>query len=211
MRRRLAGAEAARRSAQNDQDLAAEESNSSFDVRQKLSGNWILELPFGPNRAFLNKGGVWAKILDGYSISGTYTFATGMYQTPSYGGTPAEIASGAGNSLRPNLVPGQSIKGQGTVKNWFNTAAFSAPPVGTYGTASRNSIQLPGIVSVNGSLSRTVPLGETRSFEVRVNANNVFNTVQYSGVDTQINSGTFGQVTSAAAMRSLSFVARFRF
>ena len=197
--------------AQNDLDLAAEESNSSFDVRQKLSGNWILELPFGPNRAFLNKGGVWAKILDGYSISGTYTFATGMYQTPSFGGTPAEIASGAGNSLRPNLVPGQSIKGQGTVKHWFNTAAFSAPPVGTYGTASRNSVQLPGIVSVNGSLSRTVPLGETRSFEVRVNANNVFNTVQYSGVDTQINSGTFGQVTSAAAMRSLSFVARFRF
>src|SRR5580698_7716222 len=145
--------------AQNDQDLAAEESNSSFDVRQKLSGNWILELPFGPNRAFLNKGGVWAKILDGYSVSGTYTFATGMYQTPNYGGTPAEIASGAGSSLRPNLVPGQSIKGEDTLKHWFNTAAFATPPVVTYGTASRNSIQLPGVVSVNGSLSRTVPLG----------------------------------------------------
>jgi hypothetical protein len=197
--------------AQNDADLAAEESNSSFDVRHKLTGSWIIELPFGPNRAFLNKGGVWAKIMDGYSVSGTYTLATGMYQTPNYAGTPIEIAVGSQGSLRPNLVPGQSIKGAGTLKHWFNTAAFVAPPVGTYGNASRNSIELPGTVAVNGSLSRTIPMGDTRSFEVRITANNVFNTVQYSGVDTQINSGTFGQVTSAAAMRSLSYVARFRF
>jgi trimeric autotransporter adhesin len=197
--------------AQNDQDLAAEESNSSFDVRHKVTGNWILELPFGPNRAFLNKGGVWSKIMDGYSVSGNYTFATGAFATPAYAGTTAEIASGAQGSLRPNLVPGQSISGAKTLKSWFNTAAFVAPAAGTYGNASRNSIELPGTVSVNGSLSRTVSLGETRSFEVRVNANNVFNTVQYSGVSTQINSSTFGQVTSAAAMRSLSFVARFRF
>ena len=197
--------------AQNDQDLAAEESNSSFDVRHKLNGNWIIELPFGPNRAFLNKGGVWSKIMDGYSVSGSYTFATGAFATPAYSGTTAEISSGAQGSLRPNLVPGQSISGAKTLKSWFNTAAFVAPAAGTYGNASRNSIELPGTVSVNGSLSRTVSLGETRSFEVRVNANNVFNTVQYSGVSTQINSSTFGQVTSAAAMRSLSFVARFRF
>ena len=43
--------------AQDDQDLGAEESNSSFDRRQSLSGNFVIEPPFGPNRAFLNKGG----------------------------------------------------------------------------------------------------------------------------------------------------------
>jgi trimeric autotransporter adhesin len=201
----------ASRIAQDDQDLAAEKSNSSFDVRHSLSGNWIIELPFGPNRAFLNKGGVWSKIMDGYSVSGTYTFATGKFATPSYTGTAAEIAAGAGNSLRPNLMPGQSIKGAGTLKNWFNTAAFSTPAPGTYGTASRNSIELPGTVQINGSLSRTVPLGETRSLEARVTATNALNTVQYSGVSTQINAFNFGQVTSAAPMRSLTFIARFRF
>jgi hypothetical protein len=197
--------------AQNDKNLGAEESDSSFDVRHTLSGNWILELPFGPNRAFLNKGGVWAKIMDGYSVSGTYTLATGSYATPLYSGATSEISSGAGSSLRPNLVPGQSIAGAGTLKSWFNTAAFSVPPTGTYGNASRNSIQLPGTVSVNGSLSRTVPMGDTRSFEARVTAANALNTVQYSGVSTTINSPQFGQVTSAAAMRSLTFIARFRF
>jgi hypothetical protein len=61
-------------------------------------------------------------------------------------------------------------------------------------------------------------LGETRSFEIRATANNVFNTVQYSGVDTTLFTGlesdrsnAFGQVTSAGAMRSFQFTARFRF
>ena len=180
-------------------------------MRHKVNGNWIFELPFGPNRAMLNKGGVWAKILDGYSVSGDFTFATGTYATPVYSGTTAEIASGAGTSLRPNRVAGQTIGGTKTLRNWFNTASFSAPAAGTYGNASRNSIRLPGTMVVDGSLSRTVPLGDTRSFEGRVTASNVLNIVQYSGVSTTINSPTFGQVLSAAAMRQLTFIARFRF
>jgi hypothetical protein len=47
--------------------------------------------------------------------------------------------------------------------------------------------------------------------ELRATANNVFNTVQYSGVDTGLASPTFGQVTSARSMRAFQFTARFRF
>ena len=176
-----------------------------------MTGNWVLELPFGPNRAFLSKGGVWSKVLDGFSISGDFTFASGNYATPVYSGTTAEIQSGAGSSLRPNRVAGQPIQGAGSLKSWFNAAAFTAPLPGTYGNASRNSIELPGTVLVDGSLSRTASLGDTRSFEARVTASNALNTVQYSGVGTVLNSPTFGQVTSAAAMRQLTFVARYRF
>ena len=61
------------------------------------------------------------------------------------------------------------------------------------------------------SLSKTAQLGDTRSFEVRATANNVFNTVQYSGVDTNANSPTFAEVLSAAKMRNFTFLARFRF
>jgi hypothetical protein len=197
--------------AQNDQDLGAEESNSSFDRRHVLNGNFIIEPPFGPNRAFLNKGGIWAGILDGYSISGTFTFASGSFATPSYSGTPSEVEAGAGGSLRPNRVPGTSIIGPQNHEEWFNTAAFVAPADGTYGNASRNSIELPGTVSINGSLSRTISLGETRGIEMRLNANNALNTVQYSGVNTQINSATFGQVTSATGMRSFTYMLLYRF
>jgi len=35
--------------------------------------------------------------------------------------------------------------------------------------------------------------------------------VQYAGVGTTVNSPNFGKVTSAGAMRSFQFTARFRF
>jgi hypothetical protein len=212
--------------AQDDADLGQEESNSSFDRRHSLSGTFIIEPPFGPNRAFLNKGGILAQIFDGYSISGNFTFATGGYASPSYSLTPAEVAAGAAGSLRPNRDFTQPIKGAGTHEQWFNPAAFVglcssyvAPAVapadclknGAYGDASRNSIELPGTVALSGSLSRTVSFGETRSFEARITANNALNTVQYAGVSTQINSQNYGQVTSAAGMRSFTYTARFRF
>ncbi|MDP9051981.1 MAG: carboxypeptidase-like regulatory domain-containing protein [Acidobacteriota bacterium] len=213
--------------AQNDQNLGAEESNSSFDRRHSLNGNFVIEPPFGPNRAFFNKGNLTSKILDGFSISGNFGFASGGWATPQFVGVPSEVAAGAGNTLRPNRIAGQPIKGPGSERQWFNTAAFDQTVPTNYGNAGRNSIELPGTVSLNGSLSRTVSLGETRSIEFRLNANNAFNTVQYSGVNTQIpapcsatgsqtcstfaTQNTFGQVTSAAAMRTLSYNARFRF
>ncbi len=196
--------------AQDDQDLNAEESNSSFDQRHSLTGTFVLEPPVGPNRAFLNKGGIWSHALDGFNISGSFTFATGTFATPSFSGTAEEIAAGA-NGLRPNRVPGQSITGPQDHKEWFNTAAFSAPATGTYGTATRNSIELPGTVSLNAALSRTISFGDTRGLEMRLTATNPLNTVQYSGVNTQVNSSTFGQVTSAAGMRSFTYIARYRF
>ena len=197
--------------AQNDMDLNAEEGNSSFDVRQKLTGNWVFELPFGPNRALLSKGGFWSKALDGFSISGDFTFATGTYYTPNYLLTVQETASGSSNSLRPDRNFNEPISGAKRIGNWFNRAAFSAPSAGQYGTSSRNSIEGPGIKVVDASLSRTVQLGETRSFEARVTAANALNIVQFSGINTTLNSPTFGQVSGAAQMRTLTVLARYRF
>jgi hypothetical protein len=61
------------------------------------------------------------------------------------------------------------------------------------------------------SLSKTMNLGETRSMEIRATINNVFNTVQYSGVDTTEHTPQFGQVTSVGQMRQFQFRASFRF
>jgi hypothetical protein len=61
------------------------------------------------------------------------------------------------------------------------------------------------------ALSKTIGMGETRTMEIRATINNVFNTVQYSGVGTTVNSPNFGQVTSVAKMRNFEFLARFRF
>jgi hypothetical protein len=185
--------------AQDPNNLNAEEGNSSF-----------FELPFGPNRAFLAAGGFWSKVLDGFSISGNYAFQSGSYFTPNYVGTVQETATGVSGSQRPDRNFAVPINGAKTFFQWFNPAAFTTPAT-VYGTASRNSIEGPGVVSVNSSLSRTVQLGSTRSFEARLQANNVFNTIQYSGINTTLNSPTFGQVSSVASTRTLTFTARYRF
>jgi outer membrane receptor protein involved in Fe transport len=108
-------------------------------------------------------------------------------------------------------VPGVSItQGGGSLQSWFNRAAFSEP-AGTYGTASRYSIPGPGTVSVDASFSKSIRFGDFRNLELRATANNVFNTVQYAGVDTTLGSATYGQVTSAATMRQFTFLGRYRF
>lgn len=196
---------------QNLNRLDLEAGNSSFDQRHNLTGNWVIELPFGPNRAYLNKGGFWAYALDGFSLSGTFTFATGNYLTPIISNSPSAAAGAGTFTLRPDRDFSQPIKGPGTVKQWFNPAAFTNPAAGAFGTSSQGSIEGPGTVQANASLSRTFAMGETRSLEARVTANNVFNTVQYSGVVVDRSSSNFGAVTSAAAMRTLLVQMRYRF
>jgi TonB dependent receptor-like, beta-barrel len=196
--------------AQNWQNLNAEEGNSSLDQRHKVSGTYLYELPFGKDKHWLTTG-TSSHIFEGFSISGNFTFATGTPLTPSYAAAVADVGRGTAGTLRPDRVPGSSLtKGGGSAQEWFNTAAFTAPG-GLYGTASRHSIASPGIIQNNMALSKTMQLGETRSMEIRATINNVFNTVQYSGVDTNVTSPSFGQVISTAPMRSFQFTARFRF
>jgi hypothetical protein len=201
--------------AQNWQNLKAEEGNSSSDQRHKVSGNYLYELPFGKDKYWFTSG-MTSHILEGFSVSGTFTFATGTPLTPSYPAAVSDVAHGTAGTLRPDRVQGVSpTEGAGSLKKWFNTAAFKQPTADTYGNAygnvSRNSITGPGTISNNMTLSKTMSLGGTRSMELRATANNVFNTVQYSGVDTSLTSATAGQVTSAGSMRSFNFMARFRF
>ena len=196
--------------AQDFQRLDLEYGNSNFDVRHRATGNWVMELPFGENRAFLNKGGWLSYALNGFNLSGDFTFATGSYATPQYQNTAAQLVTGGNYTLRPDRVFSQSIEGAGTLRNWFNGAAFVAP-ANTFGTSSRNSIELPGTVSADTSLSRDFAFGDLKNLEVRATATNVFNTVQYSGVNTVLSSATFGQVSSVAQARRLSFQARYRF
>jgi hypothetical protein len=204
--------------AQNWQDLSAEEGNSSFDVRHQVTGTYLYELPFGKDKRWVT-GGVGSHILEGFSVSGSFTFATGQPLTPTYQADISDVTNGTAGTQRPNRVPGVSVTaGAGSLKEWFNPAAFTQPPNDSTtpncpncGNVSRNSATGPGKIQNNMSLSKTMQLGGTRSMEFRATANNVFNNVQYSGVDTNAASPSFGQVTSAASMRAFQFTARYRF
>jgi trimeric autotransporter adhesin len=204
--------------AQNPFDLPADRGLSSFNQTHKFTGNWMYDLPFGDNRRFAQKG-AWSHILSNWQWSGDFTIASGLYYTPSVLGGSVDIARGVTGSLRANVIPGQSISlPNPTSLKWFNTAAYCVPglncgnPTGSaYGDAGRNTIEGPGAVTFDMTLNRTIPIKESRSLDLRLTASNVFNHVNYSAINTVVNSLTFGEVTSAASMRRVTMQARFRF
>jgi trimeric autotransporter adhesin len=200
---------------QDWQNVLGELGNSSLDVRHQVSGTYLYELPFGQDKRWVTTG-TGAHILEGFSVSGNFDFATGGWLSPSYQSTVASTACGTGGVMRPNLTGVSPTAGGGSLHAWFNPAAYAAP-VNTpgfcnyFGNAPRNSIEGPGTVTNNMALSKTAQLGDTRSLEIRASISNVFNTVQYTGVGTTVDAQNFGQVTQVGQMRSFQFLARFRF
>ena len=206
--------------AQDAFNISADRSLSSFDQKHKFTGSWTYDLPFGENHRLASKGAI-SHVLNGWQWSGSATIGSGFYFTPNVRGGSVDIGRGVSGSQRANLVPGQSISlSDPTSLEWFNTAAFCAPttfttcvnPVGSaFGDAGRFIIEGPGQFSLNMALNKTIQIRESRSLDLRIQANNVFNVVQFTGLNTTVNSLAFGEVTSAATMRRITFVARFRF
>jgi hypothetical protein len=198
--------------AQNPLDLSAERGLSSFNQTHKFTADYLVELPFGHDKRWLTGNTPWRAIAGDWQWSGDWTIASGLPFTPRLLGDVDNVNGGTNGTLRPNLVPGQSVSlGNPSIAAWFNTAAYAAPPTGTYGDARRNSIIGPGSKVFDMAFTKIFPLKEARMLEFRAQATNVFNLVNYSSIDTNFNSPTFGRVTAAGAMRQFTITSRFRF
>lgn len=198
--------------AQNAFNLSAERGLSSFNQTQRLTVDYLWELPFGRDRHWLSGGGPMPAVFGDWQWSGDFTLATGLPFTPRFLGDFADVNRGSNGTLRPNLVPGESVPvANPSIAQWFNTAAFVAPPTGQFGDARRNSIIGPGMKVFDMALSKMISLKGSRMLELRAQATNVFNMPNYSTIDTVVNSPTFGRVTAVGAMRQLTMTARFRF
>ena len=198
--------------AQDPFNLTAERGLSSFNQTHRFTADYLWELPFGHDRRWLTGNSPWRALFGDWQWSGNWTISSGLPFTPYLLGNPGEINRGTNGTLRPDVVPGQPM----TVPNpsigqWFNTAAFVTPPAQQYGDARRNSIIGPGSLLFDMAFTKTFPLKESRVLEFRAQATNIFNTPQYTTIDTQLGSPTFGRVTGVGAMRAFTFTARFRF
>jgi hypothetical protein len=197
--------------AQNDKDLAAEYGPSNFDVRHRFSGDFSLELPFGSNRRWLNREGLANEVFGGWMLNGTVSFASGTPFTARVLGAVSDVANGVNGTLRANYN-GQPITiSDPTITQFFNTAAFSVPAPGTFGTAGRNTIIGPGTKAFNMALMKNFTVRGLRTLSLRIQANNVLNMVVWRSINTTVNSNTFGQVTSVGQMRSVQIVLRVGF
>lgn len=95
----------------------------------------------------------------------------------------------------------------------FNGQVFFNVPEGQTGNLGRTIINGPSTYNINSALLKNIRFGETIKVQLRAEAFNLLNNVNFFN-NTQfanINSTTFGQITSAGAARTMQFAFRFEF
>lgn len=173
--------------------------NTYLDVPQVLSFSYIYNLPW-----FKSGHSFESEALGGWRYAGMTTIQSGFALTPGLS-VPFQ-----GLATRPNRV-GSSMTGPKTAQEWFNTSAFAAPAFGYFGSASPGSIYGPGVVDFDMALYKDFHVTERSLFEFRAEAFNIFNHTNFSGVQTTVGAGNYGQVTSALDPRIFEFSLRFQF
>jgi len=220
-------------------DPRADYGNSYYNRRNVFvtAGNW--DLPFGRNQLIGSNAAGWVnQIIGGFSINGDLTWEGGLPFTPSYQlcAQDQDIDGQGGSMCRPSLVPGASVHvGAGSFNpithsvSYFTpvpTLAFAGqtegpfmrPFPGTFGDLGRDSLWGPGLFNTNLALSKKFFLKEGMTFQLTVQAFNVFNRPnlgQPSGcVDCGSSSGLITDIVASqdgTSMRRLQFAARLQF
>jgi hypothetical protein len=197
---------------QNNADPRGDYGLSSFNMAHQFLGNFTYQLPFGDRQRFATKG--WKKdIFGAWRVNSTFTAHSGTpYTVRIFSTNPACQNVPGVNSERADQTGASAISNR-TVQEWFNTAAFSVPTAGCFGDAPRNSVIGPGAFTINSGLSKTIQFGRDglRRLDFTWNASNLLNHVNYAGLSTVFGSSTFGQITGAGAMRSMTFTTRVNF
>jgi hypothetical protein len=203
---------------QNAYNSSANYGNSNFDVRNAFKGHALYQLPFGQGKQFLNNNRFLDTVIGGWQVSTLLVIQSGQPFTPVMSNNQASYASGGGGfAWYPNVIGSPTLAHRGLTQ-WFNEAAFAVPTSGTFGNERRNQLYGPGLSTVNLSLGKTFAIWEQVRFEVRADADNVFNHANFalpnnnlSLTGSAISTGTSNISGTSVAMRNMQLKARISF
>jgi len=192
---------------QDNRNLALEK-GLSCDTRHRFAISSVYDIPAYRRAEF-------ARLLtQNWHLSAIYQFQTGMPFTISVFGDTANSGTVLGeNPIRAN-VTGQPIFGAGThtADEWFNPAAFAAPPAFTYGNVGRNTLYGPSTRTLDLALARSFNFTERLAFQLRAEAFNALNQVNLGTPNRFVNTPQFGTITMAMTPgRQLQLSARMSF
>lgn len=202
-------------------NLAGERSLSSQDVSQRLVISYVLDLPFGKGKKYLNdSSGAMDKVVSGWGIDGVTTFQRGfpVKISDSVGNKLTALSLGTG-SLRPNVVPGCDKNTSGSavtraLNGWFNTACFTAPPAYGFGDEARvdATLRQQGVDNFDFAIFKKTNITERMDVQFRTEFFNLFNHPQFGPPNGTFGSATFGIVTNTVNLpRLIQFGLRFEF
>jgi hypothetical protein len=214
-------------------NLNGERSLSSQDIPQRLVASYVLDLPFGHGKKFLNSmNGFGNAVVSGWGFDGITTLQRGFPVKVSWGGGDALSEAGLGTgTLRPDYIAGcdKGVGGSALSREqstWFNTSCFTAPsgnnptistPINpwTFGNEPRvdASLRQQGVVNFDFAVFKRVSLFERLNMEFRGEFFDLFNHPQFGPPNGTSTSPTFGVVTNTvnSSFRIVQFGLKFIF
>lgn len=154
----------------------ADQGLASFDVRNAAVISASYALPFGKGRGFANK------LAGGWTVNSIVTLQSGFPFSPLLSYNPSNNGD-TRNPVRPFVNPaftGPVILGN--PNEWFNPAAFLAPPAnsGFYGNLGRNTLIGPGLATWDLSLMKDTRISERVSLQFRAEFYNLLNRANFN-------------------------------
>src|SRR5262249_43378480 len=162
------------------------------DRPQSFVQSYVYELPFGPDKRWLQSG-IARWIAGDWQLNGIFSAYSGL---PLDFRISATSLNAPGNANRPDLIGNFNVLGGiGPGSKWFDTTAFAPPPPNTYGNVGRNIFSGPSYVNLDLSLFRKFRLTERVGAEFRAESFNFTNTPHFNRPGTTLGNADFGLVT----------------
>ena len=192
-------------------NLQAERAINDFNSPKRFFLNYILDLPFGPERAFST---AWAGklrwLLDGWRLSGITNIVQGRPFHPTLPGDPNN--DGVSGDRPDRIGSGRLDASQRSVDRWFATSDFASPDTFSFGNSGRNIVFGPGERNWDISLlKRTKVSGEGGVVEFRVQFFNAFNHTNFEQPDTEFGTSNFGKIFGAKRAREVEIALKYSF
>jgi hypothetical protein len=181
----------------------------AFDVKHNFVASYETKIPF--DRLFHTTEGWKNALASGWAFSGITTFASGLPVSLSFPNDNS-LTGTAGTSAPidlPNFTPGKILQNTNPRKGgtYFDTALFSAEPLGQIGNAKRRFFYGPGLNNWDMALLKDTKLTESKTLEFRFEAFNIWNHAQFSGIMSPgfgvFGSSGFGVISAAYDPRIL--------
>jgi hypothetical protein len=180
-----------------------------FDVTHNFVVSYSWLMPFEKYVA-----ATWAKkLVGGWTLSGITNFATGLPISLMENDDNALIGANAVPVDVPNFAGGKVLFDTDPRhrNSYFDTSLFSNELLGQFGNSRRRFFHGPGLNNFDLALQKTTKITESKELQLRFEAFNAFNHAQFNNPSGEINSSTFGLVTSARDPRIMQVAARFTF
>lgn len=182
---------------------------SGFDLTHVMTINILYELPFGNGKHFATGNRAADILIGGWQLNTITSARSGQPYNLSVPGDSAN--TGNTGYLRPNLIGDPTI-GNPTRQRWFNTAAFAAPPVYTFGNVGRYALRSSAFWNVDLSVFREFRFLESRTVEFRAEAFNLANTTILGTPNGNVLDPNFGSITGTAnSERTLQLGLKIKF